>query len=165
MTQPRIVRLMTAQGGRLYLLILILLTLQVADSFAQEEEDSFEGLMTVDQPLPLEPRPDLGNEVFDERLIGFWEHRNGEGTITLEIPSDQELIISGKHVKLEVYPGLLRVNDGSEHAFDYQYEFKKNQLVLTFGDADGNSHELSFKRINLSLDTIPALNSESGEGQ
>ena len=68
-------------------------------------------------------------------------------------------------MKLEVYPGLLRVNDGSEHAFDYQYEFKKNQLVLTFGDADGNSHELSFRRISLSLDTIPALNSESSEGQ
>ena len=115
----------------------------LSDDYLQNVEgDTF----LAQKSLPLDPRVALSDSVFDQRLIGFWEHRNESGTVTLEIVSDHVLLISGQTVQFEAAPGVLRINDKDYGIFNYPYDLSSDRLTVTFTDDTGQSYDLSFRR-------------------
>jgi hypothetical protein len=86
-------------------------------------------------------------------LIGFWEHRSSHGTVTLEVISDDMVVVSGREMKYQLLPGIIRVKD-DEGAFDYPYQLTNHRLILTISDGESAPRDVSFRRVNLTQEEI-----------
>jgi hypothetical protein len=81
-------------------------------------------------------------------LIGFWEHRNLHGTVTLEVITDDMMVVSGREMKYQVLPGIIRLMDG-EGEFDYSYRLVNDRLILTISDGESAPRDVSFRWVDL----------------
>ena len=84
-------------------------------------------------------------------LIGIWEHSSPEGTILLEIVSEDLLIISGTKAKYRLVPGAIRLID-EYGEFDYPFYIDRDCLVLTMIGGDQKPRAVTFDRIDMSTD-------------
>ena len=94
---------------------------------------------------------DAGSErsvAWSNPLIGFWEHRSRHGTVTLEAITDDRMVVSGREMKYQVLPGIIRLMDG-EGEFDCPYRLVNDRLILTISDGEGAPRDVRFRRVDL----------------
>ena len=89
-------------------------------------------------------------------LIGSWEDRSSPGTVTLEVVSDDMIVVSGREMKYQALPGIIRLMDG-EGEFDYPYQLVNDRLILTISDGENVLRDIGFQRVNLSEGRIGYL--------
>ena len=99
----------------------------------------------------LDSRPGPDETAMELGLIGIWEHSSPEGTILLEIVSEDLLIISGTKAKYRLVPGAIRLID-EYGEFDYPFYIDRDCLVLTMIGGDQKPRDVTFDRMDMSTD-------------
>ena len=111
------------------------------------------------QALPLDSHPiEDSSTAFDPRLIGFWEHQNDHGTITLEFLSENRIVFAGRILSYCLLPGTIRVTDSAGYV-DYSYQIRGQTLRLLIADDVNPASELTFRRVNFTPDHSDARSS------
>ncbi len=99
--------------------------------------------LSLDAPVPVD-----SHAVEDSRLIGYWEHHNPQGDISLEFLTNKRMVFAGREATYALVDSTLRVKDELGYT-EYQYHMHGDSLVLDLVDGAHPHAELGFARVSL----------------
>jgi hypothetical protein len=107
-------------------------------------------IQATERGYSLDSRPGETAPVYDPDLIGFWEHRDTYGTVTLFFRSENDMVLGDRDLKYRIVPGAIMLTDNSRE-FRYPYQVASGYLILTVTDRNERPVDVMFRRVNISI--------------
>lgn len=77
-----------------------------------------------------------------QKLLGAWECKTGQGTVTLLFKSEDRLVYNGEEIGFQLAPGVIQVADEFLGYVDYPYTLSEGALSITYPEG----YILNFKK-------------------
>jgi len=77
-----------------------------------------------------------------QKLLGAWECKTEQGTVTLLFKSEDRLVYNGEEIGFQLAPGVIQVADEFLGSVDYPYTISEGVLSITYPEG----YTLNFKK-------------------
>jgi hypothetical protein len=92
-----------------------------------------------------------------QKLLGAWECKTEEGTVTLLFKSEDRLVYNGEEIAFHLAPGVIQVADEFLGSVDYPYALSEGVLSITYPEG----YTLNFKKAAVKPKTPPEKGASS----